>query len=388
MSKLNMMITNGQLVTPFQVRRGTVVIEEGIITYVGDEANAPQGIEPVLDAKGAYVTPGLIDIHVHGGGGGDVMDGTVAALEQMAQTFARYGTTAFLPATVTATHKDILQAVDAVKEAAEEGTAGAQVMGVHLEGPYINDIRRGAQNPAHIRPPSLQELEDVWRTCGPLLKLVTMAPEIEGASEAIRQLRSWGVTVAVGHTDASYDQVMEAHLWGANHICHAFNGMRGLHHREPGVVGAALTCDGFSAELICDGIHVHPVAMKLLLRAKGPDKIVLVTDTVRAMGLPEGRYQLGGLDINVSQGAARLTTGELAGSTLSMAMAVKNATQMLGVSLPQAIQMASYNPAHTVGMGHRKGSLTVGKDGDLAIFDQDLNALATIVAGKMVYQKS
>jgi N-acetylglucosamine-6-phosphate deacetylase len=387
-SKLNMMITNGQLVTPFQVRRGTVVIEEGIITYVGDEANAPQGIEPVLDAKGAYVTPGLIDIHVHGGGGGDVMDGTVAALEQMAQTFARYGTTAFLPATVTATHKDILQAVDAVKEAAEEGTAGAQVMGVHLEGPYINDIRRGAQNPAHIRPPSLQELEDVWRTCGPLLKLVTMAPEIEGASEAIRQLRSWGVTVAVGHTDASYDQVMEAHLWGANHICHAFNGMRGLHHREPGVVGAALTCDGFSAELICDGIHVHPVAMKLLLRAKGPDKIVLVTDTVRAMGLPEGRYQLGGLDINVSQGAARLTTGELAGSTLSMAMAVKNATQMLGVSLPQAIQMASYNPAHTVGMGHRKGSLTVGKDGDLAIFDQDLNALATIVAGKMVYQKS
>lgn len=382
------MITNGQLVTPFQVRRGTVVIEEGIITYVGDEANAPQGIEPVLDAKGAYVTPGLIDIHVHGGGGGDVMDGTVAALEQMAQTFARYGTTAFLPATVTATHKDILQAVDAVKEAAEEGTAGAQVMGVHLEGPYINDIRRGAQNPAHIRPPSLQELEDVWRTCGPLLKLVTMAPEIEGASEAIRQLRSWGVTVAVGHTDASYDQVMEAHLWGANHICHAFNGMRGLHHREPGVVGAALTCDGFSAELICDGIHVHPVAMKLLLRAKGPDKIVLVTDTVRAMGLPEGRYQLGGLDINVSQGAARLTTGELAGSTLSMAMAVKNATQMLGVSLPQAIQMASYNPAHTVGMGHRKGSLTVGKDGDLAIFDQDLNALATIVAGKMVYQKS
>ncbi len=388
MSKLNMMITNGQLVTPFQVRRGTVVIEEGIITYVGDEANAPQGIEPVLDAKGAYVTPGLIDIHVHGGGGGDVMDGTVAALEQMAQTFARYGTTAFLPATVTATHKDILQAVDAVKEAAEEGTAGAQVMGVHLEGPYINDIRRGAQNPAHIRPPSLQELEDVWRTCGPLLKLVTMAPEIEGASEAIRQLRSWGVTVAVGHTDASYDQVMEAHLWGANHICHAFNGMRGLHHREPGVVGAALTCDGFSAELICDGIHVHPVAMELLLRAKGPDKIVLVTDTVRAMGLPEGRYQLGGLDINVSQGAARLTTGELAGSTLSMAMAVKNATQMLGVSLPQAIQMASYNPAHTVGMGHRKGSLTVGKDGDLAIFDQDLNALATIVAGKMVYQKS
>ena len=382
------MITNGQLVTPFQVRRGTVVIEEGIITYVGDEANAPQGIEPVLDAKGAYVTPGLIDIHVHGGGGGDVMDGTVAALEQMAQTFARYGTTAFLPATVTATHKDILQAVDAVKEAAEEGTAGAQVMGVHLEGPYINDIRRGAQNPAHIRPPSLQELEDVWRTCGPLLKLVTMAPEIEGASEAIRQLRSWGVTVAVGHTDASYDQVMAAHLWGANHICHAFNGMRGLHHREPGVVGAALTCDGFSAELICDGIHVHPVAMKLLLRAKGPDKIVLVTDTVRAMGLPEGRYQLGGLDINVSQGAARLTTGELAGSTLSMAMAVKNATQMLGVSLPQAIQMASYNPAHTVGMGHRKGSLTVGKDGDLAIFDQDLNALATIVAGKMVYQKS
>jgi N-acetylglucosamine-6-phosphate deacetylase len=387
-SKLSMTITNGQLVTPFQVRRGTLVIEEGIITYAGDDANAPRGIEPVLDVKGAYVTPGLIDIHVHGGGGGDAMDGTVAALEQMARTFARYGTTAFLPATVTAAHQDLLKAVDAVKEAAAKGTGGAEVMGVHLEGPYISDSRKGAQNPAHIRPPSMRELEEIWQKSGPLLKLVTLAPESEGALQVIRQLRSWGVTVAIGHSDASYDQVMTAHLWGANHICHTFNGMRGLHHREPGVVGAALTCDGFSTELICDGIHVHPVAMKLLLRAKGPDKIVLVTDTVRAMGLPEGRYQLGGLDINVSQGAARLTTGELAGSTLSMAMAVKNATQMLGVSLPQAIQMASYNPAHTVGMGHRKGSLTVGKDGDLAIFDQDLNALATIVAGKMVYQKS
>jgi N-acetylglucosamine-6-phosphate deacetylase len=163
--------------------------------------------------------------------------------------------------------------------------------------------------------------------------------------------------------------------------------MRGLHQREPGVVGAALSCDGFSAELICDGIHVHPAAMQLLLRAKGPDKIVLVTDTMRAMGLPEGQYQLGGLEIEVVDGAARLSTGELAGSTLSMAQAVKNAMGMLGASLSEAIRMASFNPAQVINMSHRKGSLTVGKDGDVAIFDKNLETLRTIVAGEVVYSR-
>ncbi len=387
MPKASITITNGQLVTPFQVTSGTVVIEDGIIIYAGPDEHAPTGIEPVWDAQGAFVTPGLIDIHVHGGGGGDIMDGAAEALEQMAKTFSRYGTTAFLPATITAPHDEILRAADAVKEAANRETGGAQVMGMHVEGPYISDKRRGAQNPAHVRPPSMEELEEIRKKLGPLLKLVTLAPETEGASAAIRGLRSWGVTVSIGHSDATYDQAMAAHLWGASHICHTFNGMRGLHHREPGVVGAALTCDGFSVELICDGIHVHPAAMDLLIRAKSPEKIVLITDTMRAMGLPEGRYELGGLEIDVSEGAARLTSGVLAGSTLSMARAVRNAIQMLGISIPRAVQMASYNPALAVGMAHQKGSLTVGKDGDVAIFDAQWNAQATIVAGQVVYSK-
>jgi N-acetylglucosamine-6-phosphate deacetylase len=383
-----MTIENGRLVTPFSVFPGTVVIENGIISYVGSSAAAPAGVEPVLDAGGAYITPGLIDIHVHGGGGGDVMDGTREALELMGQTFSRWGTTAFLPATVTAGHRETLGAVEAVKEAAEKGTGGAEVLGIHLEGPYIDYSKRGAQHPDHIRPPSLTELEEVWRAAGPLLRLVTLAPEIEGAEKAIRQLRSWNVTVAIGHSNATYEQAMAAHLWGASHICHVFNGMRGLHHREPGVVGAALTCDGFSVELICDGVHVHPAAMDLVLRAKGPDKVVLITDTLRAMGLPEGRYQLGGLEVEVTEEAARLLTGELAGSTLSMAKAVKNAVQMLGVSVPEAIRMASLNPARTIGISHRKGSLTVGKDGDIALFDTELNPLVTIVGGRVVYQRA
>ncbi|NLJ25727.1 MAG: N-acetylglucosamine-6-phosphate deacetylase [Firmicutes bacterium] len=387
MSKGSIMITNGQLVTPFQVTEGTLVIEEGIITYVGPFDGAPRGVWPAWDAQGAYVTPGLIDIHVHGGGGGDAMDGAVTALEHMGRTFARFGTTGFLPSTVTASHQEILKAVGSAKQAAEQGTGGAQVLGVHLEGPYINTLKKGAQNPAHVRPPSLGELEEIWQKIGPLLRLVTLAPEIEGAPAAIRQLRSWGVTVSIGHSDASYDEAMTAHLWGASHICHTFNGMRGLHQREPGVVGAALSCEGFSAELICDGIHVHPAAMQLLLRAKGPDKIVLVTDTMRAMGLPEGQYQLGGLEIEVVDGAARLSTGELAGSTLSMGQAVKNAMGMLGASLSEAIRMASFNPAQVINMSHRKGSLTVGKDGDVAIFDKNLETLRTIVAGEVVYSR-
>jgi len=385
--KGSMTIKNGLLVTPFAVLPGTVVIENGVISYAGSDRQAPEGVEPVLDAQGAYVAPGFIDIHVHGGGGGDTMDGSRESLELMGQTFSRWGTTAFLPTTVTAGHRETLQAVEAVREVAEKGTGGARVLGIHLEGPYIDMEKRGAHNPEYVRLPLLDELEEIWRSAGPLLKLVTLAPEQDGAEAAVKRLRSWGVTVAVGHSNATYEQVMMAHLWGASHICHVFNAMRGLHHREPGVVGAALTCDGFSVELICDGVHVHRAAMDLVLRAKGPDKIVLITDTLRAMGLPEGRYQLGGLDIEVTAEAARLLTGELAGSTLSMAKAVKNAVTMLGVSLREACRMASYNPARTIGISHRKGSLAVGKDGDVALFDSELNPLATIVGGQVVYQR-
>ena len=385
MHKDSITIVNGQLVTPFEVMPGTVVIEDGIIIYAGPHDKAPKR-GPIWDAKGAYVTPGLIDIHVHGGGGGDVMDGTLESLETMSKTFSKYGTTAFLPATVTASHLELLQCVAAVKQAAEHGTGGAQVVGIHLEGPFINDSKKGAQNPEHIRTASLDELKEIWQEAGSLLRLVTLAPETEGALKAIQLLRSWGVTVSIGHSDASYEKVMEAQRWGASHICHTFNGMRGLHHRDPGVVGAALTCDDFSIELICDGIHVHPAAMKLALRAKGVHQLVLVTDTIRAMGLAEGRYVFGGLEIEVSGGAARLMTGALAGSTLSMAKAVRNAMKWLGVSICDAIRMASLNPARTINLEHRKGSLVVGKDGDLAIFDGDINTIATIVGGRVVYE--
>ncbi|NLJ69482.1 MAG: N-acetylglucosamine-6-phosphate deacetylase [Firmicutes bacterium] len=367
---------------------GTIVVENGIITYVGSGADVPSAEGPVLDAEGAYVTPGLIDIHVHGGGGGDVMDGTGKALEVMGQAFSRYGTTGFVPATVTASHRETLRAVEAVKAAAGKGTGGAQVLGIHLEGPYIDMGKRGAHHPDHVRPPSLPELEEIWELAGPLLRLVTLAPELEGAEAAIRRLRSWDVTVAIGHSNATYEEAMAAHVWGASHICHMFNGMRGLHHREPGVAGAALTCDGFSVELICDGVHVHPAAMDLVMRAKGPDKVVLITDTLRAMGLPQGRYQLGGLEVEVTKEAARLLTGELAGSTLSMARAVKNAVDLLGVSVAEAVRMASCNPARAIGISSRKGSLTVGKDGDIAVFDAELNPLATIVGGQVVYQRT
>lgn len=385
-------IRGGRLLTPAGiVDDGAVVIDGGRILFAGP-ASAWRGNDAgavLVDARGGWIVPGFIDLHVHGGGGGDTMDATFDALCAVARCHAQYGTTAFLATTVTAPHDRLLEVAAAVREAVGRWTGGAQVLGLHLEGPYVSPKRAGAQNTAHMRPPAPEELEELFAAAGGTWRLVTLAPELPGAVDAIRWLAERGVVVSIGHSDATYEEAAAGIAAGARHATHLFNAMRVLHHREPGVVGAALAHAEVTVELIADGEHVHPAALALAVACKGPQRTALVTDCMRARGLPDGVYKLGDLDVLVQGGKARLAASPdtIAGSLLTMGEAVRFLVRTVGVPLPEAVTMASATPARIIGVADRKGSLEPGKDGDVVVLDDDLRVQATVVAGRIVYSR-
>lgn len=392
-------IHRGRVLAPAgDIEDGVVVIDDGRISFVGTAAAwrargggaAAAAAGTTVDAGGGWICPGFIDIHVHGGGGADVMDADWEALRTIARTHARYGTTAFLATTVTADHKRLLQAAEAVAHATGRRTGGAAVLGLHLEGPYLNPKRAGAQNPAHMRPPSMPELERLYEASGPAWRIITLAPELPGALTAVRWLAERGVLVSMGHTDATYDEARAGFEAGIRHATHLFNAMRPWHHREPGGVGAVLDSAAVGAELVADGHHVHPAVLRLAVRVKGPDALCLVTDGMRAVGLPDGAYTLGDVAVSVREGRVTLRDdeGTLAGSVLTMADAVRLMVQRAGVSLRDAVVMASGNPARAAGVYDAKGSLEPGKDGDVVVLnDDDLTVHATVVAGQVVYSQ-
>lgn len=385
-------VRGGRLLTPGGVvPDGVVVIEDERIVFAGAAADWRSDASPAVevDAGGGWICPGFIDVHVHGGGGADTMDADLDALRVIALEHARHGTTSFLPTTVTAPHEQLLRVAAVVREAVGAWMGGAQVLGLHLEGPYVSPKRAGAQNPAHMRAPSQEELQELYKTAQGTWRLVTMAPELPGALEAIRWLTERGVVVSLGHTDATYEQASAGIAAGARHATHLFNAMRGLHHREPGVVGAALTHDAVTVELIADGDHVHPAALRLAAAVKGPERVCLVTDCIRAGGMSDGAVKLGDLDVVVKDGKARLARDPdtIAGSLLTMAGAVRYMVQNVGVPLPDAVAMASATPARAVGVADRKGSLASGMDGDVVVLDDDLNVQATVVSGQVVYSR-
>lgn len=389
---MNLLIDNGTLIKDTLLANGAVVVLNGKIAYVGKQSELPQEVNGVdintltrIDAKGGYISPGLIDCHIHGSAGSDSMEGTEQAIRNIAQYSAQCGATGFLPSTVTASPESTRRVAEVVANYTEDNK-GAKVLGVHLEGPYINHVMKGAQYGEEIRQADLEELANLYEILGDKLRLVTLAPEIPNSREAIDWLRERKVTISTGHTNATFEETMAAFDQGVTHVTHTYNGMRGLHHREPGVVGAALVASDVYAELIADGIHVHPGAMRLLFKAKGVDRVILVTDSVQAAGLPDGEYMLGDLQIFVKNGTARLPQGSLAGSTLGMIDAVKNMVSMVDATLPQAIQMASLNPARNLGLVN-KGKLAVGYDADIILLSPDLDVQATIVEGITVYQK-
>lgn len=381
-------IVNGTIVTPFKtIPKGKVVFKDGKIVAVGGkkDVEVPKDSK-IIDASRKLVAPGFIDIHVHGGGGRDIMEASYEAINEVAKYLASHGTTAFLPTTVSTSQNDLLEVVKTVREVIEAGTRGAEVLGVNLEGPYISFEKRGAQNRDYLKLPSQNEFKEVFEASNRTVRIITLAPELDGARELMHMLRHLGITISIGHSNATYNEAVEAIKNGVTHATHTFNAMRGFHQREPGVVGAVLVHDRLTAELISDNFHVHPAAMKLLIKTKGTDKIVLVTDAIQASGMADGEYKLGGQNVFVKDGVCRLESGELAGSTLTMDKAIYNTAKSVHLPLRTTIGMATINPAVVIGVDKEKGSLEPGKDADIVIIDEEVNVHMTIVNGNVVYR--
>lgn len=376
-------VLQGTVILPDRLaERGQIVVEDGLIQDLVEDTGR---YSPTLDFGERYIAPGFIDIHTHGIAGADTMDATPDSLRIMARRFAAHGVTGFLPTTVTQSLELTAQAVRAVRDymTAQErdDTPEAQVLGVHLEGPWISTHFKGAQNERYILPPDEPAVRTLLEAGGGAVKVVTLAPEQPGADETIRLLRMEGVHVSVGHSGATYEQTLRAVDLGATHVTHCFNAMTGLHHRQAGMVGAALLLGDLFAELIADGVHVHPDAMRLLIRAKGRDRVALITDSMSAAELPDGTYSLGGQQVLVRGGEARLEDGTLAGSTLVLDQAVRNLVRLCQIPLPDAISMAAATPAAAIGLDAAKGRIRAGYDADLTILDAELQPAGVFVGG-------
>jgi N-acetylglucosamine-6-phosphate deacetylase len=377
-------ITNGRVITPLEVfEQADVVIESDKIIGVGPGL-AGAGADQTIDAAGCIVAPGFIDIHVHGSAGHDTMDGTRKAIEGMAQFFAAHGVTAFCPTTMTVAAEDIMTSVKAVHEAMIDPVNGAQPLGVHLEGPYIDAAKKGAQPAQFVRTATALDYRQFFSLGD--VRLVSLAVEIPENKELISFARSRGAAVAVGHSSATYEQVAEAVKLGVNQSTHTFNQMEGLHHRKPGTVGAALLLREIYAQFIADGIHLHPAVVDMIVRLKGPERAVVITDAISGAGMPDGEYVLGGQKVVLKDGAVRLPDGTLAGSSLTVDAGVRNVHKFTGRCLRECIQMATFTPARSIGVASRKGSLEPGKDADIVLLTPDLQVKMTMVMGKVAYQ--
>lgn len=360
-----------------------VGFENGKIAYIGaDEAL----IESIFDTDGTLV-PGFIDEHIHGAGGADAMDGTEDALQTISEYLAREGTTAFLATTMTQSKENISKALANVKSVREKGEyKGAELLGVHLEGPFISPKHVGAQPLEYVAKPDAETFDYYNGLAGGSIKIVSLAPEVEGGEELVSHLKNKGVVASIGHTGAKYSDVAVAVKAGATNVTHTYNAQTGLHHREAGVVGAALLFDELNCEMICDTIHVSVPAIKIFVKNKPRDKFTLITDAMRAKGMPDGLSELGGQQVFVKNGEARLADGTLAGSVLKMNVAIKNLVEQVGVEFTDAIDFASANPAKNLGVYDERGSIEVGKKADFAVLDKSFNVLLTVRNGEIIYK--
>ena len=375
-------IVNGSLVLKDKIVENSAIGFDSKICEIIDEKQVPDGAE-IIDAKGGFVAPGLVDIHIHGYLGEDTSDGSADGIKKMAGGIIKNGVTSWCPTTMTVSMEEINTALNAVRSLKEESKdwAGAEILGVNLEGPFINPKKKGAQAEAHIKAPDA----DFVIKNSDIISLATMAPEMNGGSDAIKKIReNCDVRVSIGHTDATFEEALSGIDAGATHITHLFNAQTPLHHRNPGVVGAALLRDVYT-ELICDTFHVHKGLFELIAKIKG-DKLVLITDCTRAGGMPDGEYTLGGQKIIVNGIECLLEDGTIAGSVLKLNDAVKNVYKNTEMPLWQVVAAASLNPASAIGVDNRKGSLEIGKDADIIITDHEFNITKTIIGGKVKYE--
>ncbi|MEM9243473.1 MAG: N-acetylglucosamine-6-phosphate deacetylase [Pseudomonadota bacterium] len=334
-----------------------------------------------------HLIPGIIDLFAHGAKGADVMDGTAEALETITSALPQEGVTSILAATMTQTYDKIEQAIINAKRFSQQQYTGAEILGVYLEGPFLAPSKAGAQAPHMIKKPDLAIFEHWQNLSDNFIKLATVAPEQEGALNFIEQVQKQGVIVSAAHTDASYEQGLAAIDKGCTHATHLFNAMSGLNHKNPGMAAAALLDDRVSVELIVDGIHLPEANLKLSLKCKPKDKILLVSDAIRAKYLPDGNYELGGQQITVKDSIARTADGALAGSLLKMNEAMRNMQRMTGCDFSDLIRFACENPAKELGIFAHKGSIKVGKDADLTVLDDNFQVLMTIKNGTIIYRR-
>jgi N-acetylglucosamine-6-phosphate deacetylase len=360
-----------------------VILHEGKILGFAHCLDSFDG--EVINAERGYVLPGLIDIHTHGIHGHDTMEGTQEALLDMAKNYAKYGITSFLPTTVTASAIDVNQSVAAISNLSMKHTGGSVILGCHLEGPFIRPEYRGAHSLDYIAHCGLDYHHQMVGVLEKEVRLVTLSPEEKGAESLIRYLKGRGIAISCGHSGATYEEMERAIEWGVSHVTHLFNGMVSLHHREPGVIGSALNHPEVTVEMIADLIHLHPAILQLVVKAKGFDKCVLVSDSMAATGLGDGEYNLGVQKVFVKNGQARLKEGNLAGSTLTLDRAVRNMIEVVGIPPEQVIPMATSNPAKVIGEDHRRGKIARGYEGDICIMDREWNVIKTLVGGQSLY---
>jgi len=393
MHKTQIKIINGRVITPYRIIDGaTVIITDNNIEAISEkDIDAPDAV--LIDAAGMYVSPGFIDIHVHGGGGYDFMDGHVEAFLKIAETHAKYGTTAMVPTTLTSEKEDLLKTLDLYELADRQNTKGAQFLGMHLEGPYFAQSQRGAQDPRYIRDPDVAEYTEVL-DYSTSIRRWSAAPELTGAIEFARYLKTKGVLPALAHTDANYDEVVEAFENGYTLATHLYSGMSGVHRRNAfryaGVIESAFIIDAMDVEIIADGIHLPAPLLKLVYKIKGADRTALITDAMRGAGMPEGESVLGnlqtGLKVIIEDGVAKLPDrSSFAGSVATADRLVRNMINMAGVPMIEAVKMMSLTPATIMQVADRKGSLLAGKDADIVIFDEQINIKTTIVNGQIIY---
>jgi N-acetylglucosamine-6-phosphate deacetylase len=376
-------ILSGKVVTENEILEGkAVVFDEKIVDIIDENKLDRYQYDEKIDAKGSYVLPGFIDIHIHGAGGCDVMDGSIEALEKISETIASKGVTGFLGATMTMDESTILHVLDNGRKGMEKGMPGAKLLGIHMEGPFVSREKMGAQNPEYIVKPDYNLVKDYLD----IIKIITLAPEEDDDYSFIEKIKgNTNIILSMGHTNASYEEAMEAIDRGITHATHTFNGMTPLRHREPGVVGAIMNSD-ISCELICDCIHVHPGAFNILIKVKGIENVILITDSMRAGCMEDGVYEFGGQEVVVKAGVARLKKdNSLAGSVLTLNRALKNIIENTDLNFLQAVNMISLNPAKLLGIEEHKGSLSIGKDADIVIMDNEFNVENTIVEGKFVF---